>query len=99
MSNARAAHSPDGSRPTAASQREYATLRAMGIPKWRLKLAVLVQSFWVGLFGVALAMPLTFALAELAQENGWSAEELLRTETKRHERAWRKREKETANKR
>ena len=36
---------------TAASQREFATLRAMGIPKWRLKLNVLVQSFWVGLFG------------------------------------------------
>ena len=55
---------------TAASQREYATLRAMGIPKWRLKLAVLIQSFWVGLFGVALAVPLTFALAELADALG-----------------------------
>jgi putative ABC transport system permease protein len=42
---------------TAASQREYATLRAMGIPKWRLKLSVLVQSFWVGLFGLVLATP------------------------------------------
>src|SRR5262249_61101338 len=37
---------------TAASQREFATLRAMGIPKWRLKMTVLVQSFWVGLFGL-----------------------------------------------
>lgn len=55
---------------TAASRREFATLRAMGIPKWRLKLSVLVQSFWVGLFGVALAAPITFALAEGADALG-----------------------------
>jgi putative ABC transport system permease protein len=55
---------------TAASQREYATLRAMGIPKWRLQLSVLVQSFWVGLFGIILAAPLTFALAEAAYAMG-----------------------------
>lgn len=55
---------------TAASQREFATLRAMGIPKWRLKMSVLVQSFWVGLFGIALATPFTFALAEAATAMG-----------------------------
>jgi tetrapyrrole methylase family protein / MazG family protein len=33
-----------------------------------------------------------FELAERAQRNGWSAEALLRAETKKHERAWRKRE-------
>jgi len=33
-----------------------------------------------------------FRLAELAQRNGWSAEELLRAEVKRRERAWRKQE-------
>ena len=33
-----------------------------------------------------------FALAQRAQEQGWSAEELLRAETKRREQAWRKRE-------
>lgn len=55
---------------TAASQREFATLRAMGIPKWRLKFSVLVQSFWVGLFGLALATPITFALAEGATALG-----------------------------
>jgi putative ABC transport system permease protein len=55
---------------TAASQREYATLRAMGIPKWRLKLSVLAQSFWVGLFGIALAAPIAFALAEVAHAMG-----------------------------
>src|SRR4051794_36903636 len=34
-----------------------------------------------------------FDLARFAQTQGWSAEELLRTETLRNERAWRKREK------
>jgi uncharacterized protein YabN with tetrapyrrole methylase and pyrophosphatase domain len=31
-----------------------------------------------------------FALAELAQQNGWSAEELLRSEASKRERGWRK---------
>ena len=33
-----------------------------------------------------------FALAELAQQRGWSAEELLRGEAKKRERGWRKAE-------
>jgi hypothetical protein len=33
-----------------------------------------------------------FRLSELAQANGWSAEELLRSEAARRERDWRKRE-------
>ncbi len=33
-----------------------------------------------------------FALAQLAQQRGWSAEELLRAETKRHEKTWRRME-------
>jgi uncharacterized protein YabN with tetrapyrrole methylase and pyrophosphatase domain len=37
-----------------------------------------------------------FALAELAQQHGWSAEELLRGEAKKRERAWRKVELKTA---
>lgn len=57
---------------TAASQREFATLRAMGIPKWRLKLNVLVQSFWVGLFGILVAVPFTLLLAEGANSMGTS---------------------------
>jgi putative ABC transport system permease protein len=57
---------------TAASQREFATLRAMGIPKWRLKLNVLVQSFWVGLFGVIVAAPFTLLMAEIANSMGTS---------------------------
>jgi putative ABC transport system permease protein len=51
---------------TVASQREYATLRAMGIPRWRLMLSVLAQSFWVGLAGIIVAAPITLALAWVA---------------------------------
>jgi putative ABC transport system permease protein len=49
---------------TAASLREYAVLRALGIPRWRMVLTVLAQSFWVGLAGVGLALPVTFFLAQ-----------------------------------
>lgn len=55
---------------TAASQREYATLRAMGIPRWRLQFSVLAQSFWVGFFGIIIATPLTILLAEGANSMG-----------------------------
>jgi putative ABC transport system permease protein len=55
---------------TAASQREFATMRAMGIPRWRLKLTVVEQSFWVGLFGVLMAIPVTVVLAELGNRAG-----------------------------
>lgn len=55
---------------TAASLREYAVLRALGIPRWRMALSVLSQSFWVGLFGVALALPAAFALAHVADAMG-----------------------------
>jgi putative ABC transport system permease protein len=55
---------------TAASQREFATMRAMGIPGWRLKWTVIEQSFWVGLFGIALAAPATVLLAEAANQLG-----------------------------
>jgi putative ABC transport system permease protein len=51
---------------TAAAQREYATLRAMGIPRWRLKMSVLAQSFWVGLGGLLVAAPVTLLLAQVA---------------------------------
>jgi putative ABC transport system permease protein len=51
---------------TAAAQREYATLRAMGIPRWRLQFSVLSQSFWVGLGGLLAATPVTLFLAEVA---------------------------------
>jgi putative ABC transport system permease protein len=55
---------------TAASQREFATLRAMGIPRWRLQLSVISQSFWVGLFGILVALPFTLILSETATRLG-----------------------------
>jgi putative ABC transport system permease protein len=48
---------------TAASIREYAVLRALGIPRWRMGLAVMNQSFWVGVFGVAVGLPTMYGLA------------------------------------
>jgi putative ABC transport system permease protein len=50
----------------AASLREYAVLRALGIPRWRMALMVLAQSFWVGIFGVALGLPASYGLAYVA---------------------------------
>jgi putative ABC transport system permease protein len=47
---------------TAASLRELAVLRALGIPRWRMAALVMSQSFWVGLAGVALALPTVFGL-------------------------------------
>jgi putative ABC transport system permease protein len=55
---------------TLASLREYAVLRALGIPRWRMALTVLAQSFWVGVTGVALAMPFIYLLAYLGTEVG-----------------------------
>jgi putative ABC transport system permease protein len=48
---------------TVASLREFAVLRALGIPRWRLAGLVLAQSLWVGLGGIGLAVPIIFALA------------------------------------
>ena len=48
---------------TVTSLREYAVLRAMGIPRWRMAGLVMAQSLWVGLGGIALALPMIFALA------------------------------------
>jgi putative ABC transport system permease protein len=55
---------------TAASLREYAVLRALGIPRWRMILTVLAQSFWVGLAGVGIALPVVFFLAQGADALG-----------------------------
>lgn len=48
---------------TAASLREYAVLRAMGIPRTRMAALVLTQSFWIGVAGVGLSLPAVFGLA------------------------------------
>jgi putative ABC transport system permease protein len=55
---------------TAASLREFAVLRALGIPRWRMAMSVLGQSFWVGLAGVLIGFPATFALAQGAESLG-----------------------------
>jgi putative ABC transport system permease protein len=55
---------------TAASAKEYAILLAMGIPRRRVTATVLVQSFWVGLFGVLIAYPLVHGLAYLGRFAG-----------------------------
>jgi putative ABC transport system permease protein len=52
---------------TVASLKEYAVLRALGIPRSRLRRLVLGQSFWVTLSGLALALPLTVTLAAIAR--------------------------------
>ncbi len=52
---------------TAASIREYAVLRALGIPRWRMGLAVMSQSFWVGVLGVVVGIPTMYGLARAAE--------------------------------
>lgn len=51
---------------TAASMRELAILRALGIPRWRMVSAVVSQSFWVGVIGVLIALPTILGMARLA---------------------------------
>src|SRR5207247_8850595 len=61
---------PALSSATAASLREFAGLRAMGIPRWRMVGLVLAQSFWVAAAGIALAVPITLGLARLGLAYG-----------------------------
>jgi putative ABC transport system permease protein len=51
------------SAATRASMREYAVLRALGIPRWRMMRMVLWQSFWVGVVGIGLAIPAVHGIA------------------------------------
>ena len=53
-----------------ASLREYAVLRALGIPRWRMAMSVMSQSFWVGVIGVALSLPAVYGLALVADALG-----------------------------
>jgi putative ABC transport system permease protein len=55
---------------TLTSLREYAVLRALGIPRRRLAGLVMAQSLWVGLGGIALALPMIFGLATGGDETG-----------------------------
>ena len=51
---------------TAASLREYAVLRALGLPRWRISTLVLAQSFWIGLGGVAASVPAALLIGRFA---------------------------------
>lgn len=49
-----------------ASIREYATLRALGVPARALRRVVMEQSFWVGVAGLVVTALTTWAVAALA---------------------------------
>jgi putative ABC transport system permease protein len=53
-----------------AAQREFAVLRAQGISRWRLGSLILAESFWVGVIGTVLAVPIAFALGEVGEVLG-----------------------------
>ncbi|MDY3562384.1 ABC transporter permease [Gemmata sp. JC673] len=55
---------------TAANAKEFAILLALGVPRWRISLMVMVQSFWVGVIGVALAYPVCLGLRFGARQIG-----------------------------
>ena len=55
---------------TAANAKEFAILLALGIPRWRISLMVLAQSFWVGVIGIALAYPICHGLRYAALRMG-----------------------------
>jgi putative ABC transport system permease protein len=54
----------------AASMREFAVLRALGIPRSRIIAMVLALAFWVGIVGIVLALPTTFGLSHVAEAMG-----------------------------
>lgn len=55
---------------TTANAKEFAILLALGIPRWRISMMVLAQSFWVGIIGIALAYPSCLALRYAASQIG-----------------------------
>ena len=55
---------------TVASLKEYAVLRALGIPRWRMAVMVMAQAFWVGVIGVSLALPTVYGAARLGDRLG-----------------------------
>jgi len=57
---------------TVASLREFAVLRALGIPRWRIAGMVLAESFWVGIFGVTLGWAASHAARYVATNMGAS---------------------------
>jgi putative ABC transport system permease protein len=55
---------------TMASAKEFATLLALGIPRRKIGGMVMAQSFWVGLLGVLVALPVVWGLAKAAEAGG-----------------------------
>jgi putative ABC transport system permease protein len=53
---------------TAASLREFAVLRALGIPRWRMMVLVMTQALYIGVIGIGLALPAVFGLAQLVNQ-------------------------------
>jgi putative ABC transport system permease protein len=53
---------------TIANAKEFAILLALGIPRWRVSLMVLAQSFWVGITGLIVAIPICLGLWYLARQ-------------------------------
>jgi putative ABC transport system permease protein len=51
---------------TATSLPQFKIMLDLGIPLWRIRTMVLAQSFWVGLFGIALALPVIYLVRWLA---------------------------------
>ena len=49
-----------------ASLREYAVLRALGTPRWRIAATIQSQAFCVGVIGVLTALPAVLVLGRLA---------------------------------
>lgn len=53
---------------TIASAKEFAILLALGIPRWRISLMVLMQSVWVGIIGISFAYPVCLGLKAIAAQ-------------------------------
>jgi putative ABC transport system permease protein len=55
---------------TMASAREFATLLALGIPRRKIYGLVMEQSFWVGVAGMVVALPVVYLLSLGAAAGG-----------------------------
>jgi putative ABC transport system permease protein len=58
---------------TVAAKREFAMLRALGVPHRPMAGMVIAQSFWVAVVGVGLAYPICLGLSEAALSQGIEA--------------------------
>jgi putative ABC transport system permease protein len=58
---------------TVAAKREFAMLRALGVPHRPMAGMVIAQSFWVAVLGVGLAYPICMGLSQAALSQGIEA--------------------------